>query len=231
MEMLDLEVTIPEERVLRLQGYRRKDASPSPAVQALLQQEIEEAYKLIKPQACYHEMSAQLGEEGKVVLENGAILNVANADIEWKGLEIVWLALCTIGPTLEERSSQLFAQGEYAASIMLDSVGSAAVGNLVSQVDAMACERAQGSGMVAGPRFEPGAAGWPLTEQRILFSMLPADRLVVKLNEQCQMIPRKSVSLAIGMGKEVAIPRGRHTCWYCHLTSCPFRDPGAMLAK
>lgn len=229
MEILDnIKVDISPQRVLRLQGYRSENPTLSPPVEGLLRQAIEEGYRLIQSRACYAEMAARLNGEGKVVLENGTVLDVTKAGIEWKGLERVRLAICTIGAALEERCAQLFARGEYALSVMLDSVGSVAVGSVVGQVDALACERAQELGMVAGPRFEPGSVGWPLTEQRLLFGLLPAGRVGVRLNEQCQMIPRKSVSLAVGMGREMPRPRGRHPCWHCNLTSCPFRDAGAL---
>ena len=107
---------------------------------------------------------------------------------------------------------------------MLDSVGSVAVENVVSQIDALACQQAQTRGMVGGRRLGPGVAGWSLTEQAILFTMLPAAELGVSLNPQCLMIPRKSASFIVGMGKELATPRERHPCIYCNLTTCPFRQ-------
>ncbi|HEX77744.1 MAG TPA: hypothetical protein G4O03_04950 [Dehalococcoidia bacterium] len=231
MEIFDnIEVQIDAKRVLGLQGYRNLDNPPSPTVERLLRQEIEEGYRLVQPRASYDEMAARLTGAGAVALENGIILNIGKVAREWRGLERVGFGLATIGPALEERIGHLFARGDYAAAVMLDSVGSAAVSDLVGQIDAMACRRAEERKMAAGLRLEPGVAGWSLTDQTVLFTMLPAQELGVRLNEQCLMIPRKSASFMIGMGKELSPPKGRRPCRYCRLVNCPFREVSGTVA-
>ena len=232
MQIFDnIKVQISEKLVLRLQGYLNQEDSPSSTVEKLLAQEIEEGYQLVQPHAAYGEMTARLADESAVVLEDGTTLNIGRATSEWLGLERVGLGLSTIGSALEERINQLFAEGDYAAAVMLDSVGSVAVGDVVSQIDTTACVHARERGMTAGPRLEPGVAGWDITDQTVLFTLLPAQELKVRLNKQCLMIPRKSVSFVIGMGKELPSPPGRHPCWRCNLVHCPFRQLNSAAAK
>lgn len=230
VEIFDkIDVEIEFDRVVRnLGGSIAYNSSPSPTMVKLIHQEIEEGYSLIHPRAVYDEVAAHLTEAGKVALGDGFTLNIPHIDREWRGLERVSLAICTIGQELDKRVSQFSAQGDYTASIALDSVGRAALSSICNKIDSMVCERAGERGMVAGPRFEPGAVGWELAEQTVLFSLLPAEKIGVRLNECYQMFPLKSVSLVIGMGSETPIPRGRRPCWYCNLLDCPGRDPAAV---
>jgi hypothetical protein len=73
----------------------------------------------------------------------------------------------------------------------------------------MAAERGLGSGM----RAQPGQEGWSIWQQKVLFDLLPADDIGVRLTESCLMIPRKSVSFAIGMGPEMR--PDRVACDFC----------------
>jgi len=175
-------------------------------------------------------MSAHLTKDGKVVLSTGDILDNPHVKRDWHGLERVSLAICTIGPKLEARVSELFAQGDSATALILDTVGSVAVGSISRQIDAMVCQRAQELGMVAGPRFSPGSVNWSLTEQKVIFSLLPADKIGVSLNDHMLMVPRKSVSFVVGMGSGVLVPRARRPCWHCDRVSCPSREPGTEIA-
>lgn len=220
----DLKVEISEADVLRRQGRPRQAGAPSARLSRLITETIKEGYDLVQPKAIYDEMSASLSEQGKVVLANSTILDIPHVRRDWAGLEMVGIAICTIGSLLEERSSELFAQGNAATALILDTVGSAAVGSVSRQTDALICRRAQERGMNAGPRFEPGSTGWDISDQRVLFSLLSAQEIGVRLNEYFLMIPRKSVSFMIGMGREVPESKFRRPCHYCERLDCPSRE-------
>lgn len=222
----DIRVRILEDDVLHRHGLGTHGTAASAHVSKLVSQAIEEGYSLAEPQAVYDEMLAHLTEEGKVVLATGAVLDNPHAGQDWQGLERVALAICTIGSKLEERVSKLFAEGDPAAALILDTAASVAVGSISRQIDTMTCQRAQEWGMVAGPRFSPGSVDWSLTDQKVLFSLLPADKIGVSLNEHLLMVPRKSVSFVIGMGSGVPVPKARRPCWYCERLDCPSREPG-----
>jgi len=218
----DIQVSILESDVLRHQGYA--SASPSAHVKELISEAIREAYTLIRPQAVYDEMTAHLTEQGKVVLSNGVVLNNPHATKDWQGLEQVALAVCTIGSLLDERASQLFAQGNAPAALILDGVGTVAVGDVTKQIDTMACQQATERGMTAGPRFSPGSVGWAISDQKVLFELLPAEEVGVSLNDHLVMVPLKSVSFVVGMGSGVPVPKARRPCFYCNRLSCPSRE-------
>ena len=222
----DIQITIPESDVLRHLGYGNSGASPPARIKRLVSEAIREADGLIQPRAVYGEMAAHLNEQGKVVLSSGVVLNNPHAARDWQNLEMVALVVCTIGSFLEERVTQLFAQGNSGAALILDNVGTVALRNVCREVDAIACRQAGERGMAAGPRFSPGSVGWDISDQRVLFELLPAGEAGVRLNDQFVMVPRKSVSFVVGMGSGVPVPRARRPCWYCDRLSCPSREQG-----
>jgi cobalamin-dependent methionine synthase I len=119
------------------------------------------------------------------------------------GATQVALAVCTIGPALEERVRALFAAGDPLRAMALDGAGVAALGQVSEAVGERICEEAAAQGLRTGMRVSPGQEGWPLEQQRVLFSLLPAERIGVRLNESCLMIPQKSVSFVVGLGPEM----------------------------
>lgn len=68
-------------------------------------------------------------------------------------------------------------------------------------------------------RFSPGYCGWHVSEQRKLFSLFPvADPCGVHLTESSLMLPIKSVSGVIGIGRNVR--KLDYTCGLCDYTQC-----------
>ena len=71
-------------------------------------------------------------------------------------------------------------------------------------------------------RAQPGQEGWPIQQQEMVFRLIPGERIGVRLTESDFMLPRKSVSLAIGMGPDMR-PDGV-ACDLCSKRErCPWR--------
>lgn len=122
------------------------------------------------------------------------------------------LALCTIGPALEEKAAELM-KTDMAAALVLDGAGNAAVRALTATVNTILVDAAASRGLKTGMRVNPGQEGWPIEQQRLVFKLIPAEKIGVRLTESCLMLPRKSVSFIIGAGKEMcdeAVP-----CDFC----------------
>ena len=222
MELLRrIEVRIREGEVLRLVGH--KGERPIGDIEDILAQEIEEGYRLVEPKAIYTQVRVKEGNGGSLVLEAGTRLNIGNGISLWEGADCLGVALCTIGSALENRASELFAQGEYPAALLLDSVGSVAVESVADYVNFLICQEADRLATKAGPRLSPGYGKWELADQRVLFSLLPGEKIGVGLNEDCMMVPRKSISFCVGMGKGLGGERVINPCRYCGVEGCKYR--------
>ncbi len=196
----DFNITLTAEEVLKGQGI-----DPDRASKRLFEntsEVIEMAHALIKPVAMYTIVPVESLEHQHLNFTGGSFEGplVARA---MAGAEELNIALCTIGEDLENKVNEIMGNDPVKA-VSLDGAGIAAL-RKVSQgvediISSLACEIDTKLGM----RAQPGQEGWPIEQQRVVFSILPADELGILLTDSCLMIPRKSVSFVIPRGKSLS---------------------------
>ena len=71
-------------------------------------------------------------------------------------------------------------------------------------------------------RYSPGYCGWNVSDQQKLFALLPKNFCGVSLNENSMMLPVKSISAVIGIGKTVE--KKDYQCSICDVEFCYKRD-------
>lgn len=225
-EYLDkLEVKVDPRAVMYVQGYNDKKKL-QPAMLELISREIEEATGLARPQAIYQEFVINKMQDDFLMLEDDIRLSTGKRITNlWEGGERLGVALCTIGGGLEARVSELSQKGENMAAFTLDIAGTVALGSVIEQVQSHICRKAADNGVTVGPWLNPGYGEWPLTDQRLIFRVMPAASIGVTLNDQCMMIPKKSTTLCAGVG---VIESGEHfnRCQHCGVAKCPYRRHG-----
>jgi hypothetical protein len=135
----------------------------------------------------------------------------------------VVIIICTIGSELDELVGSIFRTDPLAA-LALDGVGSAAVENLAIQACNYFEAQANSAGLSTSMPLNPGMIGWPVEQgQPELFTLVDGDQIQVSLNESCMMVPNKSLSMVIGIGKDVS-PLGT-SCDYCSLNGvCKYQN-------
>jgi len=215
-----LKVKVNEDYVLKLQ---RCGPKPGGSIKEILACEVEEAYRLVQPRAIWAEAIVEEITDAVVKLEGGFVLHAGDIAKEWEDSRLLAMAVCTIGSALEERVAELFAQRDFARAMMLDSVGSAAAESVADEVNYAICQRAETLGLKRSPRSSPGYGKWNLADQRVLLDATHAYRIGVRLNEQYMMIPRKSVSFAIGIGSIMVGAEDATPCRRCGREGCEYR--------
>ena len=207
----DFEISLEVSHVLEGQGIPLGRASEP--VMAAAQQVIPEAQDLVAPAALYTILPVDGIEHQQVVLGGGATFKGPLVTRALAGATQVAVAVCTLGPALDERISALFAAGEALQAVALEGAGIAAIRQLSTQLGMRICDVATARGLSVGMRANPGQEGWPIQQQRVLFSLVLAEKIGVRLTSSCLMLPRKSVSFAAGLGPEMradAVP-----CDFC----------------
>ena len=218
----DFEIAIDPQVVLSVHGYGA-EKKPRPAIVELVTRVAGEAEGLARPRAIYREFPVARLDKNSLTLENGTTFGIGSKISSlWEGSKALGIALYTLGPELEERVSTLMQGGEQMQALNLDIAGTIALGLVGLQVQQMACERLNTEGVEAGPWLNPGYLDWPLSDQRLIFSLLPAESIGVALNDSCMMIPRKSVTICAGIGVSGS-DTGFNRCKHCGVAKCQFR--------
>jgi hypothetical protein len=197
----DLQISLDVVHVLEGQGIPSSHAS-APLL-AAAQEVLGEANGLLAPAAVYTVLPIRDFEHHQITLDDGATFSGPLVARALAGATEVALAVCTIGSALEERMSALFAAGDALRAVALEGAGIAAIRQVSTLVGVRICDAATARGLSVGMRASPGQEGWSIQQQRVLFSLIPAGKINVQLTSSCLMLPRKSVSFAIGLGPEM----------------------------
>ena len=140
---------------------------------------------------------------------------------EAKELAVV---VCTIGPKLESKVDDYFAQNDPLRAIVLDGIGSAAVDSLTQEVGKFMMNEASSRGYQASSSLSPGMLSFPISEQWQLFELAPTEEIGVRLTPSGMMVPRKSVSMVIGIGPQMPTWIKAEVCARCNMRkTCHYR--------
>jgi hypothetical protein len=153
--------------------------------------------------------------EGQMESGNGWVGSLAGPLIAqhlFNAREVV-VAVCTIGDRLSAYASeQINIDG--VRGLALDGLASAAAETLAEAMCRRIEDMAAGEQLQTSIPLNPGMIGWPLMEgQQQIFALLDAQPIGVSLNTSGLMAPTKSVSFAVGLGRELG-SAGR-SCDYC----------------
>jgi hypothetical protein len=137
-----------------------------------------------------------------------------------RGADRAALFVCTIGSAMEEWAAELFMQGDAVNGHFVDTIASAAVENAADLLHAHVEELMRKSGLNVTNRYSPGYCGWLVSEQKYLFASLPEAFCGITLTDTSLMVPKKSVSGIIGIGKTVK--RKPYFCDRCGNETCSY---------
>lgn len=213
-------ITIDKSRVCRFLGYLRGQ-NLTASTSSLIDLQIEEAQKLVKPSYSYTTRKVLASEiprtfiEGPVVFTSNIITGILSRCHE------VAIFTATIGASLEKRVSQLMDQGEMLKAVALDAVGSAAIEKVVCELEESVRKKAMTGGAEISRRYSPGYCDWDIKEQKLLFDSLNGDSAGVELTEEYLMMPQKSISGVIGISFDQNITVS--TCLDCTKKDCEGR--------
>lgn len=203
-----IDLTIDNEEILRLLAHGKvKDRTGGAKLLNLINETKTLSKELLHPQGMFKILNREELKNEKY----------------FKQVDKAALGLCTIGDELENKVRELNQRGQLACAVTLDAIGSVAAENTTDSVNLQICEWCQKKGWDTSQRFSPGYGNWSLEGQKFIFSLLPAERIRVRLNESCMMIPRKSVSFAIKIGEEFGSLKKKRMCEICNLKNCPYR--------
>ena len=207
---------VDADTVLRAQG-----ADPgavrerSPVLVALAERAVIEGNALIEPCVARVARAIEAIRRRRVCLEGGGALNGPLISHRLAGATEVVALVVTIGAGLDDRVSEVLPQ-EPGFGLALNGFGSAATEALAVAAGAEVRTEAAGRGLNATLPMSPGMIGWAVAEgQRQILDLLGEAGGHLRLTADSVMLPRKSLSMIMGLGQDVTT--GGRVCDCCSL--------------
>lgn len=153
----------------------------------------------------------------------GAVITQYLAEAEYYAVMVA-----TAGCEFQELQCEVKASGDIYKEFLLDSVGTA----IAEAVVAWACLKIEE--ITAGQRwgvsfpYSPGYCGWHVSQQRLLFSLLPDNPCGINLSDSSLMSPIKSVSAVIAVGPDTR--KQKYGCELCNKPDC-YKNRNRLINK
>ena len=129
--------------------------------------------------------------------------------------------ICTAGKNFSQQAMEYNQQGDYLKGYIVDTFGSLVVEKAMDYIQSALETQMRENGMKITNRYSPGYCNWEVKDQKPLFSLLPDNNCGIALTDSCLMVPIKSVSGIIGIGREVR--KNQYGCEICNNLTCTFR--------
>ena len=199
----DLEITPAD--IFEQMGYR--DATPDEATRREMLAVIDEVQGWLQPSFCYFVVQQQPAfDMGNIILR------------QLRDSEAYTLFICTAGERYEAYQQRLMEQGDMVRVFIADALGSVIAEKTADRMEEHLQESIDKLGWHHTNRFSPGYCGWHVSQQQRLFPLFDGHTCGVRLTDSSLMVPIKSVSGIIGLGKKVR--RLDYTCGLCDFKLC-----------
>jgi len=221
----DIPLSLSLKEVLRRQGLGG-GAKVRPEIKSLIQELLAglENQHLLEPAAAYDLYTVTGMDGSQIELEGGKAVHGPALPAFLPEARELAVIICTIGPRLEKRASEYTKNGQALRGMLLDGIGSAAVDKLVPEVIKLIAAGVAPLGYELSSPVNPGMPGLAMTEQWNIMELARASEIGVSLTPSGIMIPRKSVSMVIGIGPRMTRWTPAEVCARCSLReSCPYK--------
>jgi len=192
-------------------GYR--NSVPEEDVLLLIDKILAEISAVCKPQYIYEVYDGKMCDNASIEIDGKKFITGKIITHYLHGMEKCCVFVTTAGSEYDAYKKELRKKGDILEEFIADAIGSVIAEACVSKI---AGELAENNN--CSYPYSPGYCNWKLTEQTLLFSLLPDTPCGVTLTESCLMVPIKSTSGIIGIGKE--IKRKVYACNICEIKDC-----------
>ena len=126
------------------------------------------------------------------------------------------ISVYTAGPKLEQVSKNASSKGELLEAYLFDLIGLIVLDQAGLKIKEIAQKQARNLGCGVSPFLSPGSVhGWDLEEQVKLCSLLPLEKINVKIRKDAVLSPFKTISCLIGLGPGYDAVEVGTTCQVC----------------
>ena len=209
---------INEKHIIRVLGYENENV-PEPVVDSVKQafNEINQFVRLKGGYKIFDTKSFEIKKDHikieSVEFKTGKIIT-ANL----RGSEYLSVIIVTIGNEITTYLTRLMETGDALTGYIADQIASEMVECWADDIENELSKYVNQSEMKITNRYSPGYCGWDVSDQHQIFSLLPENFCGVSLTENALMIPIKSISAIVGIGKKVE--HRDYQCSICDMEFC-----------
>ncbi len=218
----DLNITV--DSVLRGQGADPDIIrSRSPRLVDTAEKALAKVEGLLEPDVLVKEFKVTSFQHNRLELEGGKKISGPLVTGHLVGASYITVAVCTVGSKIDGYASEVM-DDDIVLGLAIDGVGSAAVESLANAVCRQIELKAAADGLQTTIPLSPGMIGWGVEEgQPLIFDLVDPDKIDVSLTPYFLMVPRKTLSMVIGVGPSIS--SGEKICDYCAMReTCRYQD-------
>ena len=218
----DLNLTV--DSVLRGQGADPDVIrSRNPLLVDIAKKALDSVTGLLEPEVFVKEFQVASFQHNSIELEGGYRITGPLVTGHLLGVTHISVVVCTVGTKIDDYTSEVI-DDDIVLALAVDGVGAAAVESLANAVCRKIETKAAADGLQTTIPLSPGMIGWDVEEgQTIIFNLVGLDQISVSLSPHYLMVPRKSLSMMIGIGPNIC--SGECICDYCTMReTCQYKD-------
>ncbi len=218
------DLNITADSVLRGQGADPEIIrSRSPRLVHTAEKALKSVVDLLEPEVLVKEFKVTGFKHNSLELEGGKKISGPLVTGHLVGASYISVAVCSVGSKIDGYASEVM-DDDMVLGLAIDGVGSAAVEALANAVCRQIELKAAAEGLQTTIPLSPGMIGWGVEEgQPLIFSLVEPEQIGVTLTPYYLMVPRKSLSMIIGIGPNLS--SGERICDYCTMReTCRYQD-------
>ena len=186
--------------IYRYLGYHGTE--PEENVTGSVEACLQELLPMLVPKEIHRFFPLEKSPNGGWIIEGITIKSTA-LERNLDGCTKVCLMAATIGFGPDRLSERARAEGKMSRSVIFQAAGSASIERWCDEVNDKIRSEAKREGFYTRPRFSPGYGDFSLDFQEQLFRILGVSKTIgVTLTEHQLMMPSKSVTALIGLGRK-----------------------------
>ncbi|MGB9803559.1 Vitamin B12 dependent methionine synthase activation subunit [Desulfofundulus sp.] len=221
MDYYKLNVRLTEKDV-SCTGWGRLFRTTTNCSRSLVNEVLQEAHRLARAEAVCKTVPVVKTTGTQIFLAGGQALT-SSLLVRLAGTaESMLLVVCTLGHLIDRRMEEYSKKGlaahayflDVAATCIIEAAGRQLVAKIKSQLEAC--------GLKTTIPLGPGHSYWKnLQDQRIIYDLVNPSTIGVNILKSGIMLPKKSLSMVMGIGRQLP-PSAENHCYYCSMgRKCP----------
>lgn len=207
------DLVLDRTEIYRALGYG--DSAPDADIERMLKEVLKETARVCKPRILYGICPGHVVPPNRILADGTEFRTGKIIADSLEGTERFCLFAATAGREFETFRHTYREIGDCVREFIADAIGSVVAEACVSQIE----HKLDIEGLKPHTYpYSPGYCGWRVSEQQLLFGLLPPHPCGIELTDSSLMYPIKSVSGIIGIGSQVV--RKPYGCAICRNANC-----------